>query len=159
MGTLAGRAPGKPATRPEDSGRKSFTDVVYVDRFRNAVARINVRPEDGTSWLTAQQLDHVLARVRGTAPGQGAAGRGVTANLEVTRLLREGIPARTIPGWTKGDPEHIQLVDWDGRFEDGNDFLAVSQFRVERPGAAAATPDLVLFVNGLPWVVVECKAP
>ncbi|GHD94826.1 type I restriction endonuclease subunit R [Streptomyces naganishii] len=156
---LRGAPPGKPATRPEDSGRKSFTDVVYVDRFRNAVARINVRPEDGTSWLTAQQLDHVLARVRGTAPGQGAAGRGVTANLEVTRLLREGIPARTIPGWTKGDPEHIQLVDWDGRFEDGNDFLAVSQFRVERPGAAAATPDLVLFVNGLPWVVVECKAP
>lgn len=156
---LRGAPPGQPANRPEDSGRKSFTDVVYADRFRNAVARINVRPEDGTSWLTARQLDHVLARVCGTAPGQGAAGRGVTANLEVTRLLREGIPARTIPGWTKGDPEHVRLVDWDGRFEDGNDFLAVSQFRVERPGAAAATPDLVLFVNGLPWVVVECKAP
>lgn len=156
---LRGAPPGQPATRPEDSGRRSFTEVVYADRFRNAVARINVRPEDGTSWLTAQQLDHILARVRGTAPGRGAAGRGVTANLEVTRLLREGIPARTIPGWTKGDPEHVRLVDWDGRFEGGNDFLAVSQFRVERPGAAAATPDLVLFVNGLPWVVVECKAP
>ncbi|MEV5933563.1 type I restriction endonuclease [Streptomyces sp. NPDC052079] len=156
---LRGAPPGQPATRPEDSGRRSFTDVIYADRFRNAVARINVRPEDGTSWLTAQQLDHILARVRGTAPGQGAAGRGVSANLEVTRLLREGIPARTIPGWTKGDPEHVRLVDWDGRFEDGNDFLAVSQFRVERPGAPAATPDMVLFVNGLPWVVVECKAP
>ncbi|MGW5136108.1 type I restriction endonuclease subunit R [Streptomyces sp. NPDC004135] len=156
---LRGAPPGEPATRPEDSGRKSFTDVVYADRFRNAVARINVRPEDGTSWLTAQQLDHILARVRGTAPGQGTAGRGVAGNLEVTRLLREGIPARTIPGWTKDDPEHVRLVDWDGLFEDGNDFLAVSQFRVERSGAAAATPDLVLFVNGLPWVVVECKAP
>ncbi|MFJ8468550.1 type I restriction endonuclease subunit R [Streptomyces swartbergensis] len=156
---LRGAPPGEPATRPEDSGRKSFTDVVYADRFRNAVARINVRPEDGTSWLTTQQLDHILARVLGTAPGQGTAGRGVAGNLEVTRLLREGIPARTIPGWTKDDPEHVRLVDWDGLFEDGNDFLAVSQFRVERSGATAATPDLVLFVNGLPWVVVECKAP
>ncbi len=156
---LRGAPPGEPATRPEDSGRKSFTDVVYTDRFRNAVARINVRPEDGTSWLTTLQLDHILARVRGTAPGQGTAGRGVAGNLEVTRLLREGIPARTIPGWTKDDPEQVRLVDWDGLFEDGNDFLVVSQFRVERSGAAAATPDLVLFVNGLPWVVVECKAP
>ncbi|MEU2388104.1 type I restriction endonuclease [Streptomyces sp. NPDC012461] len=156
---LQGAPPGKPATRPEDSGRRSFADVVYADRFRNAVARINVRPEDGTSWLTVQQLDHLLDRVLGTAPGQGTAARGAAGNLEVTRLLRDGINARTIPSWTKGDPEHVRLVDWDGRFENGNDLLAVSQFRVERPGAGAVTPDLVLFVNGLPWVVVECKAP
>ncbi|GAA3989315.1 hypothetical protein GCM10022384_41660 [Streptomyces marokkonensis] len=156
---LRGAPPGEPATRPRDTERSSFTDVVYADRFRNAVARINVRSEDGTSWLTAQQLDHILARVLGTAPGRGPAGRGVAGNLDVTRLLREGIPARTLPGWSKGDPEHVRLVDWDGRFENGNDFLAVSQFRVERPDAEAATPDLVLFVNGLPWVVIECKAP
>ncbi|MEU9452578.1 type I restriction endonuclease [Streptomyces sp. NPDC048277] len=156
---LRGAPPGEPATRPKDTERASFTDVVYADRFRNAVARINVRVEDGSSWLTAQQLDHILACVLGTAPGQGPAGRGVAGNLEVTRLLRDGINARTLPGWSKGDPEHVRLVDWDGRFENGNDFLAVSQFRVERPGAAAVTPDLVLFVNGLPWVVIECKAP
>lgn len=156
---LRGAPPGKPATRPEESGRRSFTDVVYADRFRNAVARINVRPEDGTSWLTDQQLDHILARVLGTAPGQGMVEQGVAGNLEAIRLLRDGINARTIPGWTKGDPEHVRLVDWDGRFENGNDFLAVSQFRVERTGAEAMTPDLVLFVNGLPWVVIECKAP
>ncbi|MFI7875339.1 type I restriction endonuclease subunit R [Streptomyces salinarius] len=156
---LCGAPPGQPATRPQDTERSSFTDVVYADRFRNAVARINVRPEDGTSWLTARQLDHLLARVLGTAPGQGPAGRGVAGNLEVTRLLREGVNARTLPGWNKGDPEHVRLVDWDGRFENGNDLLAVSQFRVERADAEAVTPDLVLFVNGLPWVVVECKAP
>ncbi|CAL9602373.1 type I restriction endonuclease subunit R [Streptomyces sp. enrichment culture] len=156
---LRGAPPGQPATRSQDTERASFADVVYADRFRNAVARINVRTEDGTSWLTAQQLDHILARVLGTAPGQGPTGRGVAGNLDVTRLLREGIPARTLPGWSKGDPEHVRLVDWDGRCENGNDFLAVSQFRVERADAEAVTPDLVLFVNGLPWVVIECKAP
>lgn len=156
---LQGAPPGEPATRPRDTERSSFHDVVYADRFCNAVARINARPQDGSSWLTAQQLDHVLARVLGTAPGQGPTGRGAAGNLEVTRILREGINARTLPGWSKGDPEHVRLVDWDGRFENGNDLLAVSQFRVERSGAGAVTPDLVLFVNGLPWVVVECKAP
>ncbi|WP_421107800.1 type I restriction endonuclease subunit R [Streptomyces sp. NEAU-S77] len=155
---LRGALPGEPASRPQDSDRNAFTDVVYADRFRTSVARINLRP-DGTPWLSGDQLKHILALVLGTAPGQGPVGRGVAGNLEVTRLLRDGINARTLPGWRKGDPEHVQLVDWSQEFSQGNDFLAVSQFRVERSGATAAAPDLVLFVNGLPWVVIECKAP
>ncbi|MFD8287173.1 type I restriction endonuclease subunit R [Streptomyces lavendulae] len=161
---LLGAPPGKPVTNPALSGRDSFTEVVYADRFRAAVARIN--PDaDGKPWLTGGQLDHLLALLLGTAPGQGPAGRGVAGNLEVTQMLREGINARTLPGWTKGDPEHVRLVDWQGEFPElgdagtGNDLLAVSQFRVERREATPAIPDVVLFVNGLPWVVVECKTP
>lgn len=171
---LQGAPPGEPATRPGASGRTSFAQVVYADRFRTAVARINPGPTGGT-WLSDAQLDHLLARVSGTAPGQGPVEHGVAGNAEVTKLLRLGVNSRTVPGWRKGDPEHIRLVDWDGEFATetgqenggeqgkgrygGNDLLAVSQFRVERDGAQAATPDLVLFVNGLPWVVIECKAP
>ncbi|MFE0046471.1 type I restriction endonuclease subunit R [Streptomyces albireticuli] len=156
---LQGASPGAPATHATDSERADFTEVVYADRFRAAVARINPHPDGGGTWLTDEQLDRLLALVRGTVPGHPSAGRGVAGNLEVTRMLRAGINARTLPGWTKGDPEHVRLVDWDGEFADGNDLLAVSQFRVERRDGPTATPDLVLFVNGLPWVVVECKAP
>lgn len=155
---LEGAPPdGAPPRDPRASGRSSFGDVVYADRFRAAVSRINLRP-DGAAWLTRPQLDHLLAVVLGTAPGQGPAGRGVAGNLEVTRLLREGVNARTLPGWRKGDPEHVRLVDWDGSSGGDNDLLAVSQFRVEGQDGSG-TPDLVLFVNGLPWVVIECKAP
>ncbi|MGW0751420.1 type I restriction endonuclease subunit R [Streptomyces sp. NPDC002587] len=161
---LEGAPAGEPATDPARSGRDSFTDVVYADRFRAAVARVNPGP-DGKSWLTNAQLDHLLALLLGTAPGQGPAERGVAGNLHVTRTLREGVNARTLPGWNKGDPEHVRLVDWKAEFPElgdagtGNDLLAVSQFKVQRRGAPDATPDLVLFVNGLPWVVIECKAP
>ncbi|MCX5367796.1 type I restriction endonuclease subunit R [Streptomyces sp. NBC_00103] len=156
---LEGAPPGQPVTTPGPSGRDAFTDVVYADRFRDAVSRINTLPNGGGTWLTTVQLDYLLALVHGTAPGQGPVDRGVGGNLAVTRLLRKGVNARVLPGWRKGDPEHVQLVDWDGENGGRNDLLAVSQFRVERKDAGPVTPDLVLFVNGLPWVVIECKAP
>ncbi len=158
---LEGGPPGKPVSSPEASGRATYGQVVYEDRFRDAVARINPRPGKGggETWLTTGQLDRLLGLVLGTAPGQGPAERGVAANLAVTRLLRDGVNARTLPGWKKGDPEHVRLVDWDGENGGRNDLLAVSQFRVDRKNMSHITPDLVLFVNGLPWVVIECKAP
>ncbi|MFF7266633.1 type I restriction endonuclease subunit R [Streptomyces sp. NPDC008159] len=166
---IEGAPPGEPATDPAASERSSFSDTVYPDRFRAAVARINPGP-DGRPWLDDRQLDWLLDLVRGTVRGDGHAQPGVAGNLQATRLLRDGVDARNLPGWKEGDPKHVRLVDWSRKFgqpakdgaasaRDGNDWLAVSQFRVERPEAKPVTPDLVLFVNGLPWVVIECKAP
>ncbi|MGW1751900.1 type I restriction endonuclease subunit R [Streptomyces sp. NPDC002092] len=162
---LEGAPPGAPATDPAASGRTSFTETVHPDRFKEAVARINPG-FDGRPWLDERQLDALLARVLGTERGAEYAQPGVAGNLQATRLLRDGVNARTLPGWQEGDPEYVRLVDWDADFglpgagaADGNDWLAASQFRVQRAGAGPVTPDLVLFVNGLPWVVVECKAP
>jgi type I restriction enzyme, R subunit len=158
---LHGAPPGSPAIRAGDSGRTSFAEVLYRKRFFEAVARLNPGP-DGQPWLSDAQLRHILDLL--TGQGQQAA-RGVAGNLEATRMLREGINSRTLPGWTKGMPEHVRLVDWeqaarkDGDDPRGNDLLVVSQFRVERKDRTPATPDVVLFVNGLPWGVVECKAP
>ncbi|GCB45847.1 type I restriction endonuclease subunit R [Streptomyces sp. NL15-2K] len=156
---LEGASPGEPVTEPGPSGRTSFSQVVYADRFRDAVSRINPSPKRGGTWLTPAQLDRLLALVLGTAPGQGPVDHGVGGNLEVTRLLRNGVNARLLPGWNKGDPELVHLVDWDGENGGLNDLLVVSQFRVERKDARPVIPDLVLFVNGLPWIVIECKAP
>ncbi|MBV5337917.1 MAG: type I restriction endonuclease subunit R, partial [Deltaproteobacteria bacterium] len=38
-------------------------------------------------------------------------------------------------------------------------FIAINQFRIDTPGSSrnAIIPDIVLFVNGLPFIVVECK--
>jgi len=51
----------------------------------------------------------------------------------------------------------VKLID----FEDweNNSFIAINQFRVVTPGGSrqGIIPDIVLFVNGLPFCVVECK--
>ena len=79
------------------------------------------------------------------------------ANREVYRLLKEGIPV-SVPDHEHGGQktERLRVVDWEG--PANNDFLLVSQFSVT--GALyTCRPDLVGFVNGLPWVVIELKKP
>ena len=58
-----------------------------------------------------------------------------------------------------GEPEqNINLIDYDhlGTDDDGNDYLATNQFRVEGPKDNIRT-DILLFVNGIPLVNIEAK--
>src|SRR5439155_9914555 len=52
--------------------------------------------------------------------------------------------------------ERIRLLDFDR--PAANDFLAVNQFTIVEAGDNRR-PDVVLFVNGLPLVLVELKDP
>ncbi|MDQ0160740.1 type I restriction endonuclease subunit R [Alkalibacillus salilacus] len=50
----------------------------------------------------------------------------------------------------------LQFIDWE-HFEN-NDFHVVEEFTVERQdGKGTVRPDIVLFVNGIPFSVIECK--
>lgn len=50
----------------------------------------------------------------------------------------------------------IQFVDWDNI--ENNDFHVVEEFSIERQdGKGTIRPDIVLFVNGIPFGVIECK--
>ena len=57
-------------------------------------------------------------------------------------------------GETRGD--RVKLVDWDD--PAGNDWLALNQFSIQGP-KRPRRPDVVLFLNGLPVVVLELKNP
>ena len=50
----------------------------------------------------------------------------------------------------------VKIIDFDN--PDNNEFLCVNQFKVEGPNQNII-PDIVLFVNGLPLAVIECKSP
>jgi type I restriction enzyme, R subunit len=63
-------------------------------------------------------------------------------------------------GWDHGRDRVVQFIDWE--HPERNDFLVVNQFRVDEPGGQGhryIAPDLVLFVNGIPLVVIEAKSP
>jgi type I restriction enzyme R subunit len=50
----------------------------------------------------------------------------------------------------------LQYIDWQNI--DNNAFHVIEEFSVERQdGRDTIRPDIVLFVNGIPFVVIECK--
>ena len=80
------------------------------------------------------------------------------ANRLSTDLLLGGVTVPGLDGWDGGRDQTINYIDWDDW--SANDFLAVSQFRVATPGQAKdIRPDVTLFVNGIPLVVIEAKPP
>jgi type I restriction enzyme R subunit len=79
----------------------------------------------------------------------------LAANRQFHRLLVTGVPVQyQRDGETRGD--FVRLVDWADPAR--NEWLAVNQFSIT--GAHhTRRPDIILFVNGLPLVLIELKNP
>ncbi len=78
-------------------------------------------------------------------------------NEKVYDLLRLG---RSMQQSIEGDTRSFQLdyIDWE--HPENNTFHVTKEFVVERSGShETRRPDIVLFVNGIPLVVIECKRP
>ncbi len=127
-------------------GRETKGDVVLVARLNAALCRFN----------PALPVESIAAAVDELTRDRSAMSLE-SANREVYRLLKEGITVSIPDGEHGGQKtERLRVVDWE--HPEQNDFLLVSQFSVT--GALyTCRPDLVGFVNGLPWVVVELKKP
>ena len=127
-------------------GRATKGDVVLSARLRAALVRLN--PE-----LPAEAINNAIddiARDRSAMLPEAA-------NREVYHLLKEGITV-SVPDHAHGGQKmtRLRIIDW--KLAENNDFVLVSQFSVT--GALyTCRPDLVGFVNGLPWVVIELKKP
>ncbi|MDM1137835.1 type I restriction endonuclease subunit R [Empedobacter sp. R132-2] len=124
-----------------DMERTSFEEVVLKQRLENAVRRINPMIP-----LDAQQ-DAVKQILRIASPD-------VLSNNETFhRLLTEGIPVtKRVDGQERGD--RVFLIDFENPLN--NEFLVVNQFTIVENGVNKR-PDIILFVNGLPLVVIELK--
>lgn len=79
----------------------------------------------------------------------------LSANRHFHKLLVNGVPVQyQKDGETRGD--FVRLVDWETPAK--NDWVAVNQFTIK--GARhTRRPDIILFVNGLPIVLIELKNP
>lgn len=126
--------------------RETKGEVVLVERLRAALFKFNpALPAEAINTAVDE-----LTRDRSAMSLQAA-------NREVYWLLKEGI-AVSVPDREHGGQKinRLRVVDWER--PENNDFLLVSQFSVT--GALyTCRPDLVGFVNGLPWVVIELKKP
>lgn len=84
----------------------------------------------------------------------------VRTNEKIYDLLVLGKSLQqTIGGDTKSFP--IKYIDWDpSTWLTNNVFHVTEEFEVERTAShETRRPDVVLFVNGIPLAVIECKRP
>ena len=138
---------------PQDPGksyRNNFNDVVLEDVFRKTLRKINVT-EHGKQWLTDKQLDEVFEEI------VDQRGRSLhEANKDVFYKLLKNTTVDTNELTGEQSPV-VRFIDFDNW--KNNSFIAVNQFRINTPGGPRESiiPDIVLFVNGLPFVVIECK--
>jgi type I restriction enzyme R subunit len=139
---------------PSTTERGSFREIFLEDRLRAALRRINLG-RDGEPWLDGGRVAQVVAAV-----ARPKAAKLVEINAELTERLLLGTTVDGIEGWDHGRDRTVQFIDWE--HPERNDFLVVNQFRVDEPGGQGhryVAPDLVLFVNGIPLVVIEAKSP
>lgn len=136
-------------TDPAKSLRTSFKEVVLKDTFLKSVRKIN--RTNGREWLTPNQLED-LYRELTDHPTKNL----LEVNKTVFELLLNGTSVDENELTDEEFPK-VQFIDFKNPRE--NSFLAINQFRIDTPGSPKGfvLPDIVLFVNGLPLVVVECK--
>ena len=121
--------------------RQSLSDVILRGRLESAIARLN--PD-----IPARQRDEALNTV------MRIVGNDLKdANEKFHILLTDGVKVELHKdGETRG--EIVRLVDFEKSEE--NDLLVVNQLEV-KDERGKRIPDVVLFVNGLPLVVIELK--
>ena len=133
-------------------GRADFQQTLLRERLETALRSLN-RNEDGSEWLDERRINQAISQLE-----RPTAKDFIAINEELHDKIVRGVNVSGPHG------EHERRVRFVG-FEDGdpNDFIAVNQFRVDPPGAFGArsfiVPDIVLFVNGIPLVVIEAKCP
>lgn len=139
---------------PSATGRNSFREVLLDSDLRQALRRINL-DDNGNPWLDDGRISTAVSAIERVAPP-----KLMEANQAATELLLKGTTVEGIPGWDQGRNKTVHYIDWNN--PENNTFRVINQFRVAEPGGQAhrhIQPDLVLFVNGIPLVVVECKSP
>ena len=141
---------------PKVTGRGSFSEVIQEGVLRERLRALNPGP-DGQPWLDDTRLSEAVAAI--TRLGTH---KLMETNQKATELLVKGLTVEGLPGWDGGRGQTIRYFDWDT--PANNRFTVVNQYRVDCPpgynsGKAFIVPDLVLLVNGIPLVVVECKSP
>ncbi|MDC6387531.1 type I restriction endonuclease [Maribacter sp. PR1] len=124
--------------------RADITEVILKDRLLAAIKRLN-------TWINDNNLNKAYNEIT-TVNGASL----MEINEKVWELIRGGTFSvkQTIDG-----VEEFKVVHFiDYLHPDNNDFLVVNQMKYHGR-YQHSVPDLVVYINGLPIGVIECKSP
>ena len=123
--------------------RTNFDEVILKPILQDAISRLNPNIPNAAKDDALNQVLRVFS------PDL------MVANKEFHNLLSNGVNViYRKDGETRGD--YVRLIDFDNI--QNNDFKVVNQFTITNNGQNKR-PDVILFVNGLPLVVIEFKNP
>ena len=138
---------------PAASLRENFRQWLLPSVFFESVRKINLSVDGGSDaqeWLTDHQLEDLRQQLL-RQPNRTL----LEANEAIQALLfKAQVDVNELTG--ESDPV-VRLIDFHK--PENNQFHAINQFRIDTPGCVKSfiIPDIVLFVNGIPLCVVECK--
>ncbi|MFH8108036.1 MAG: type I restriction endonuclease, partial [Candidatus Aenigmatarchaeota archaeon] len=121
--------------------KENYEEPLVLEDLKNALKNVNRDVE-----FTDADLDFIIISLR-TIP----------SNIEGIRrfldIFRNGL---VVPIQKEGKERVIKLIDLE-KIEN-NEFIVTNQFRVEG-SRGSIRADIVLLVNGIPLVLIECKNP
>ena len=121
--------------------RTDFSKVILEDDLKEAIRRIN-------NNVTKEQVKEVIRQVKNLEHNNT-----ILNNKQFTKYLLEGV---SVPVNENGETRYktIRIVDFNNI--SNNIFKAINQYTIIEH--SEKRPDIILFVNGLPLVVVELKS-
>ncbi|MEW4207033.1 type I restriction endonuclease subunit R [Priestia megaterium] len=126
-----------------DSERESRGEIVLKERLSNAILSLN-------PWISVTNLSKVIrfiTHIESTSL--------MEANQKFHDMIVNMISIQQDLGKGKKN-QTVKLIDFER--PENNEFLVVEQFTISN-AQGNIRPDLIIFINGLPLVIVECKSP
>jgi type I restriction enzyme R subunit len=124
--------------------RAAYDVTILINRFKTNFRKINPH-------LSADACDYALCKLQQTDfPSL------VEENRRLYQLMVDGVDVDITRADGSIGTDKAKLIDFEN--PANNDWVAVNQFTVIE-GGKNRRPDVVVFVNGLPLVVIELKNP
>ncbi|MEK6738240.1 MAG: type I restriction endonuclease, partial [Planctomycetota bacterium] len=138
-------------TVAERQGR--FSNVLLEEILRKQLKEINHIQYRGREYLFSEEnVQTAIQKLKNiTWDGPHKTNEAVYDLLTLGTALEQSV---------EGDTKSFTLRYIDWKNWDNNIFHVTAEFSVERTRSDdTARPDIVLFVNGIPFAVIECKSP
>ncbi|KGM46337.1 type I restriction endonuclease subunit R [Neobacillus niacini] len=126
-----------------DIERESQAEVILKGRLVRAIQHLN-------PWLSDKNLNKIVRSITHIQ---------ATSLMEANQSFHENlinmISIQQDLGKGKKN-QTVKLIDFER--PENNDFLVVDQFTISN-ARGTIRPDIIIFVNGIPLAVIECKSP
>lgn len=123
--------------------RPDYKTVVLVGRLKAALEKINPK-------VPSEAIEQAIKQVT-----RSESQKLIADNESFHRMLVDGLD---VPVQTPEGERHEKVWLYDFRTASENDFLAINQFTVQENNVERR-PDVILFVNGIPMLILELKNP